>query len=285
MNYGSEAGRTRVGSKSSSNKTKKLKRKKDEFHSHKKLHFQEIEPLGLEQVKERTILTLDRLGHQVLSSEPGGYGLQSWMKNFNSLLDDFQEKIGQTRMPSEFDGRRREINAILNAQPDSSEVESEIEKLLREQEDAKKTMEEEAAKRTVRLRSLREQRDGYEKDLKDEKRRLAEMNEANQSRQFFSRLLKAGPSTAPTEEKIKELESSLSKTADEIDTLQNSQVSGSGSAVAGAKEKAESTQTKIEELRLSKQAKIQLTRERELAATTMSEIVSKVQVAPSGTET
>jgi hypothetical protein len=283
LNYGSEAGRTRIGSKSSSNKTKKLKRKKDEFHSHKKLHFQEIEPLGLEQVKERTILTLDRLGHQVLSSEPGGYGLQSWMKNFNSLLDDFQEKIGPTRMPSEFDGRRREINAILNAQPDSSDVESEIEKLLGEQEDAKKMMEEEAAKRTVRLRSLREQRDGYEKDLKEEKRRLAELNQANQSRQFFSRLLKAGPSTAPTEEKIKELETSLSKTADEIDTLQNSQVSGS--AVAGAKEKAESTQTKIEELRLSKQAKIQLTRERELAAQTMSEIVSKVQVAPSGTET
>jgi uncharacterized coiled-coil protein SlyX len=282
LSFGSAAGRTRLGSKGSSSKAKKLKRKKDEFHSHKKLHIPETGPLDLEQVKARTVLALDRLGHQVLSSEPGGYALESWMKNFNSLLDDFQEKIGPGRLPTEFDGRRREITALLLTPPDSSGIDSEIENLLQEQDGAGKVIEEEAAKTTARLRSLRGERDGCEKDIKEEKRKLAEMNEAKQSRRFFSRLRRAGPSTETSEERIKKLESRLSKIVGEIDELQRARAADS--PVALAREKVESIQKKLDELRLSKQAKSQFSREREVAAKTMSEVVSQIQVAQVGTE-
>ncbi len=289
MNYGSEAGRTRFGS-GSSNKAKKLKRKKDEFHSHKKLHLQETEPLDLEQVKARTILALDRLGHQVLSPEPGGYDLQSWMRNLNSLLDDFQEKIGPGRLPPELDERRREINASLLASPDSSAIDSEMETLLREQENARRAIEEESEKAAAKLRSLQGEHDLRERDLMAEKKKLAEMNEANQSRQFFSRFLRPGPSTAKTDARIKELESDLSRIEDEIKTVQRARAAGAGGStesnktVAEAKQKIESSQKRLDELRLSKQALIQLAQEREVAAMSLSEVVSKVQVVPGETE-
>ena len=77
MSFGSETGRTRSGTKGSSSKEKKQKKKKkQEFHSHRRAHFQESERHDPEEVRARTIIALDKLGHQVLSTEPGGYDLR-----------------------------------------------------------------------------------------------------------------------------------------------------------------------------------------------------------------
>jgi uncharacterized protein YhaN len=278
--------------KGSSSKAKKLKRKKDEFHSHKKLHIQETGLPDLEQVKARTMLAFDRLGHQVLSSEPGGYDLQSWMKSFNSLLDDFAEKVGPGRLPTGFDDRRREISAALLVAPDSSDTDSEIAKLVQEQEVARKVVEDGARKAANRLNSLREERQKCEKDLKEETKKLADLNEEKQSRRFFSRVLRAGPPTAQSEATIKELESSLSKIAEEIERLQKLRAAITGgsptdgsSELVDAQQRVESIQKKLDDLRLAKQGKRQFAQEREMAAKTMSDIVSQMQVGGSGTET
>ena len=61
------------------------------------------------QLKTRTIIALDKLGHQKFSSEPGGYSLENWMKGVNLLLDDFEEKMGAARLPSAYAERRREL--------------------------------------------------------------------------------------------------------------------------------------------------------------------------------
>ena len=68
---GGGTGRTRSGSKGFSSKEKKEKRKKQEYHIHKRAHFQETERPDAEEVRKRTILALEKLGHQVLSTEPG----------------------------------------------------------------------------------------------------------------------------------------------------------------------------------------------------------------------
>ena len=80
LSFGSETGRTRSGTKGISGKSnKKTKRKKQEYHIHRRAYAQESERLKPAEVRARTILALDRLGHQVLSTEPGGYDLEDWL--------------------------------------------------------------------------------------------------------------------------------------------------------------------------------------------------------------
>ena len=132
LSFGSETGRTRSGTKGFSSKEKKQKKKKQEFHSHRRAHFQDSERYDPEEVRARTILALDKLGHQVLSTEPGGYDFRAWMKSLNSLLDDFQEKMGTDRITDEFRARLHE--AVLSLVPSSSqEIEQEVEKLNQEE--------------------------------------------------------------------------------------------------------------------------------------------------------
>ena len=185
MSFGSETGRTRSGSKGFSSKEKKQKRKKQEFHSHRRAHFQESGRLDPEEVRARTVLALDRLGHQVLSSEPGGYDLEDWMRSLNSLLDDFQEKVGAERVTDEFRTRSRE--ALSRVVPSSSarDIDSEIEKQIQEEKEASAAVDEAKKRASDRLASLREERDACGKELKARKEKLAEIREANQSRQFF----------------------------------------------------------------------------------------------------
>lgn len=65
MSFGGGTGRTRSGTKGFSSKEKKQKRKKQDYHIHKRAHFQETERPDPEEVRKRTILALERLGHQV----------------------------------------------------------------------------------------------------------------------------------------------------------------------------------------------------------------------------
>ena len=135
LSFGSETGRTRSGTKGVSGKAKKkLKRKKQEYHMHRG-HFHEEEQVSPEQVRARTVLALDRLGHQVLSTEPGGYDLEAWVRSLNSLLDDFEEKIGEEKVTDEFRKAREGALAPLLSRSVSGDVDSEIRKLVDEEAD------------------------------------------------------------------------------------------------------------------------------------------------------
>jgi len=291
LSFGSETGRTRGSTKGSSKKEKKQKRKKQEFHMHRRTHSQEAGSLDLEEVRARTILALDRLGHQVLSTEPGGYDLEHWMKSFNSLLNDFEEKVGNDHITEEFRARRKEAASYLAPSSTSSEVDSEIEQLTHEEESARAVLDGAEKKAAARLASLRQERDACSKELKAQKEKLAEAIEARQSRQFFSRILRPGPSTEQAQAKVAGLESKLHGLEDEIERSRKARAaSGRGGPAEGdpayleAERTLEEVRSKLAEVRSARLNRAQLTREREIAAQTISEIISsmKLEAGPEG---
>jgi DNA repair exonuclease SbcCD ATPase subunit len=285
LSFGSGTGRARSGTKGFSNKEKKQKRKKQEFHTHRRAHFQESERPDPEEVRARTILALDRLGHQVLSSEPGGYDLEDWTRSLNSLLDDFQEKVEAGLVTEEFRARRQEVLKGLAPSSSARDVDSEIERLTKEEEAARAAVDEAEKKATARLASLREERDACAKELKAERERLAELKEANQSRQFFSRILRAGPSTGRAEESVSQLESKLKGLEDEIETSRKARSAARGGArgegdpaYVEAQQRLEAAREKLLDLQSSRQSLLQLAREREAATQALSSMISTMKL-------
>ena len=288
MSYSSGTGRTRSGTKGFSSKEKKQKRKKQDYHIHKRAHFQETERPDPEEVRKRTILALDRLGHQVLSSEPGGYDLEDWMRSLNSLLDDFQEKVGDGIVADEFRARSQQALSRLVPSSSAREIDQEIEKITEEQEAASAAVDEAKRRASARLASLREERDAWVKELKTEKDKLAEIREAKQSRQFFSRILRAGPSTEQAEASVAELESKLKKREDEIERLRKARsAAGGGTSGEGdpayieAQKRFEAARSKLLDLQSSRQNLLQLAQEREAATQTLSEMISALKLGGS----
>ncbi len=279
MSFGSQSGRTRSGTKGSSSNQKKLKRKKQEFHTHRAGHLQESERLNPEEVRARTIIALDRLGHQILSNEPGGYDLEHWMRSLTSLLDDFQEKLGSEKVSDEFRARRQAALLSLAPRPVPDDVVAEIEKHTKEEAAAMEAIAELERKAASTLASLREEREACAKDLRLEKKKLAEVREAKQTRQFFSRLLKAGPSTEQAEKSVADLEQKLSKLEEDIDRLRKVRSASEGNpAYVDALRKLDEARARLAELQSARQNSVQLTQEREIATKAISEAIASMKL-------
>jgi DNA repair exonuclease SbcCD ATPase subunit len=276
LSFGSETGRTRSGTKGFSRGEKKQKKKKQDYHTHKGA-YHEAERPDPEQVRARTILALDKLGHQVLSTEPGGYDLEHWTKNLNSLLDDFEEKIGGESITDEFRARRREAMAYLSQRSGAGEADGEVKKLLAEQDEARKALEEAERESASRLTSLRDQRDACTKELKAKREELAEIAESRQSRQFFSRILRSGPSTKEAEAKVKELEVKLRELEDAIERSRKARATAESGEAGQAQSRLDAARARLFELQSSRRDEIQLSKEREMAAQTISSIIASMK--------
>ena len=284
MSFGSETGRTRSGTKGFSSKQKKLKRKKQDYHIHRRGHFQEEGQLNPEEVRGRTIIALDRLGHQVLSSE-GGYDLQDWTRSLDSLLDDFQEKIGAGQITDEFRARRQAAVLSLTSPPADVATDEEIVKATQEEASARKALEELEKKAAERLASLRVERDACAKDLKLEREKLEELQAAKQSRQFFSRLVRSGPSTEESEKRIEGLEARLTKLEEEIEksrkvrsVLEARDESTGEPAYPEAERRLEEARNRLVSLQEDRKDRVQLTKEREAATKAISEVISSMKL-------
>jgi len=280
MSFGSNSGRTRSGSKGFSSKEKKQRRRKQEYHVHKRALYQETGRPDPAEVKTRTILALDRLGHQVLSTEPGGYDLEDWTRSLNSLLDDFQEKVGADLLGAEFVSKKQEALSCL-VPFSADEIDSEIERLTQEEAAARTAVDEAQRKASSRLASLREERDASAKELRAQREKLAEVKEARQSRQLFSRLLRSGPSTQQAETSVAALESKVKKLEDEIERARKarSTVTGDGDPeYIEARRRLEEAGNKLLELQTSKQDSLQLAHERAEATKTLSEMISALKL-------
>jgi hypothetical protein len=284
LSFGSETGRTRSGTKGFSGKAKKqLKRKKQEYHKHRG-RLQESENLNPEELSARTVLVLDRLGHQVLSTEPGGYDLEAWLRSLNSLLDDFEEKIGEQRVTDEFRKRREDALIPLSAQAASGDLNSEIRQLIDEETAAVGVLSDLEKQAAAKLASLRERRDACGTELRLEKEKLAQMREAKQSRQFLSRFMRSGPSTADGEQKVVELEARMRGLEDEIERSRKARMGnpsgspdGADPARLEAQDKLQSIQKRLLELQSATQDKLQLAREREVATKSIADAISSMK--------
>ncbi len=110
---------------------RKDKKKKQEFHKHR-LKFTPEEHQSLDQLKGRVSNGLQKLGTQVFSADPGGYGLQNWLTSFNLLLDDFEEKCSAASLPKEYFEARSRLTSRLLEPVDTTAQDSQIEILGKE---------------------------------------------------------------------------------------------------------------------------------------------------------
>jgi chromosome segregation ATPase len=131
LSYSGGSGKS-FGSNRGSSAQRKDKKKKQDFHKHHLKFVPEQEQLSLEQLKERVSIGLQKLGTQVFSSEPGGYGFHNWMSSFNLLLDDFEEKCGPENLPKEYHDERLRLTAELLEPVNTSELDLEMERLQKE---------------------------------------------------------------------------------------------------------------------------------------------------------
>jgi DNA repair exonuclease SbcCD ATPase subunit len=276
LSFGSETGRTRSGTKGFSRGGKKQKKKKQDYHTHKGAYHAAERP-DPEEVRARTILALDKLGHQVLSTEPGGYDLAHGTKNLNSLLDDFEEKIGGESITDEFRARRQEAIGYLSQRSRAGEADGEVARLLAEEDAARKTLEEADRAHASKLSSLREQRDACAKELKAKREELVEIEESRQSRQFFSRLMRSGPSTKEAEAQVKALEAKLRGLEDEIERSRKARATAESGEAGEAQSRLEAARSKLLELQSSRRDEIQLSKERETATQTISSIITSMR--------
>jgi chromosome segregation ATPase len=284
LSFGSQTGRTRSGAKGFSSKEKKQKRKKQEFHTHRLGHLQQSGTMDLEAVRTRTVLALDRLGHQVLSSEPGGYDLDHWKRSFDSLLDDFVEKIGEARTTEEFHAKRREAEGYLTLPSGPTEFDSEIARLLKVEDEAKASLEEAKRKAAARLVSLKNEREACVRDLKAKKEKVEELKAADQSRGFFTRrVLKTGTSIAKAEAEVKEVESKISALGEEIERSRKVRATSAGSPGDGeseyveAERKLNDARAELANVESAKQVAMQLAQERERATQAVAQAISAMK--------
>ena len=193
---------------------KKERKKKQEYHKHR-LKFTPEEHLSLEQLKERVSIGLDRLGNQVFSSEPGGYSFHNWMTSFNLLLDDFEEKCGPVNLPREYFDARLEMSAELQKPVDTTEADTEIQRIEKEilsneeniSEIARRSQKEAVEERhedESKIQRLKKERTQTDIEIEKAKTDLDEQKKkANQS--LFKRLFSSSEAVRLAQEKLDSL--------------------------------------------------------------------------------
>jgi len=284
---------------------KKEKKKKQEYHR-RKLKYVEEEPVDFEHLKERTTATLQKLGKQVFSTEPGGYSFQDWMKSFNFLLDDFEEKVGASNLPEEYNGKRSELTAGLLKLVDMPEIDSELERIRKEQEDLnnkilqkdlekKRAIEEERRETSSKIDSLRKQERECSAELELAKTSLEEKRKTQKksSSSFFKKLFSSKNPPDPNSvegitNKIKDLEEKIGDAGEQIRRLQeerntakaDSSDSGRSATEEEEMKKLDSLKVELDALEVKKAERLQLAEKRAEITGAMSVLISGINARP-----
>jgi hypothetical protein len=265
-----------------------MQMKKQEFRQYKTRSSRTARQ-EYEELKTRTIAALDKLGHQKFSAESGGYSLENWMKGVNLLLDEFEEKVGATRLPPEYTDERRKMNHLLSRPVDVSSINEKISELGEAEAEVSGKIGEARALNSSRIEGLQSELDTCSADLEEEKRRLAGLAAGQRSRPFFGRLFggNSKSTTNASEEKVKELESKLSTLTNEILEQQKSLKSidqrSPESPCAEEWEKLELLQARLVQLQDDKRDREQLVREREKITASIANAISKIPPSEDGT--
>ncbi|MHB8567105.1 MAG: hypothetical protein ACYC7D_06390 [Nitrososphaerales archaeon] len=301
MSYGNSGGssgsRGHFGAKGSSQK--KERKKKQEFHRHK-IKYVEEQHLDFIELKERVMLSLQKLGQQVFSSEPGGYSLQDWMRSFNFLLDDFEERAGGTNLSKEYFDKRQALTAEILAPIDTSDIDQQAEGIRKEEDEIKLKLLEQGIARTQRLDqekrsadskigSLKKERNNALLQIKREKEHVTKserepVKSPSLFKRFFSR--SSTETLDPNERKIKELEQKAEKLQDEIQALENENDSKTSQANSANKdqikeesERLATLRERLGELEASRAQRMQLSEKRERITKAMSEMISTIELS------
>ena len=287
---------------------RKEKKKKQEYHR-RKLKYVEQEPVDFEHLKERTTAALQKLGQQVFSTESGGYSFQDWMKSFNFLLDDFEEKVGASNLPEEYSGKRSELTAELLILVDTPEIDSELERIRKEQEDLNNKI---LQKELEKKRAVEEQRHETQRQDRCSEEATAGMRRGTRGCEglpgrkeedpeeellhlsFFKKLFSSKNPPDPNSvegitTKIKDLEGKVRDAEEQIGKLQeerNSSIAKADSSDLGRTATEEEERMKLDSLKLEldaletkKAERLQLAEKRVEITGAMSAIISGINAS------
>jgi len=272
--------------------SKKEKKKKQEFHKHR-LRFASEEHQSLDQLKERVSIGLQKLGGQVFSLEPGGYGFHNWMTSFNLLLDDFEEKCGPTTLPKEYYDTRLKLTSQLLEPVDTSSQDSEIENLQKEIASIEEKIGEIARKSEkvaveqwrgdeAKITHLKRERSQTNIDIETTKKDLEEeRKKANKS--MFKRLFSTSETLKPLQVKLDSLVEKLENIENEISSLEEdrsrkqTEMKNYDADISDLRAALEQARTRLGEVENQKQEIAQITERRTKVTQSMDEMITSLQ--------
>ena len=238
-----------------------------------------------EQLKTRTIIALDRLGHQKFTSEPGGYSLENWVRGVNLLLDEFEKKIGPENLPPDFAQRRRELAYWLSKPADLSSIDNRLSDLMHEEEEIVRRIKEARARCSSRIEELRTEMAMRSTELEVKKRQLSAMTADRRSDSIFKRLFggTSAPAVYAIDDEVKEIESRLlildNGILQEQKSLRSIDERSTESPWVEEWRRLEVLQAKQRELENERLEKSQLAREREELTASIADMISRIPPA------
>lgn len=253
--------------------TERKNRRRKQNSNRKKEHIDQSNTKTFEESRNFVMNSLEKMGKQ-LFVEGSDYGMESWIRNFNKLLDDFQDVLSKRgQVPEEFIQARARVFSILESKQSVKSLEDELRKLNEEASEIKRVL-------GYNIQDLRTKKDALIKQktlLQEELGRqnvLLEERRRTRSTSFMSRLFgkKRNDDIIPeTESKIATIESALN----ELET-QISQVEMNERRISTDPPRLLEISKRIEEIQAKKESILQYSKEREEATKIMSEAVSKI---------
>ena len=253
--------------------------KNQPFHP-RKIRIQEKPELDYDQLKSRTIAALNKLGQQRFSAEPGGYSLENWTRGVNILLDEYERKMGEGKLPPDYLAKRRELEGLLSRPVSTPAIDEGIAVLGQKAAEVEGKIEAGRTLLVSRIAELKGEQERSSAELAQEQRKLsAPITESSDS--FLKRLFGGSPKTptGSSESHIKELESRLESQTNEIlvqhKLLKSIDQHSPESPFAEEWKALESLKTSQEALQSERLERVQLVKERQEITASMADMISR----------
>jgi len=247
--------------------------------------YSEPAPPDYNQLKARTIIALDRLGHQKFAAESGGYSLENWVKGVALLLDEFEERVGEARLPKEYLEMRRLLTDYLQKPVDTSSIDASISELRGKEAEVVRKLGDERDRTKAKIEELQKEVSKLNAELEEEKALSANAPAPERSGSLLRRLFGAGPASTAKEhsDRRDELEKMVQTLQGEISEQQKMLKSidqrSQGSPMAEDWQTLETLQSKMRELESERLEKVQLVKEREEFTASIANVISRVNAS------
>jgi len=255
---------------------------KEQDHDQPGAWFSGPKEVDYEQLKARTIIALDKLGHQKFSPEPGGYSVENWVKGVSLLLADFEGKMGESRLPRGYVEKKRLLFDYLLKPVDTSSIDGSISELKQRETEVVRKLHEERMLTASKIDELQNELAKRSAEQEEETAPAADAGRQGRSTSFLGRLLgrtQRSPSKA-SQDKVREPDPRLQSLPGEISEqrklLRSIDQRSPASPLAEQWKTLESLQARIRELEGERLEKIQLVKEREEVTASMAEMISGI---------
>jgi len=267
--YGGRGGGsfTRRGSSS-----KKVRHRKQDFHEHRVRLAESGTPQDFQTLRERTLQSLDKLGHQVFPPD-SSYGMQNWMKSLGVLLDDFEVRASSmVTLPESYVAGKASILATLSKGFAFPEMDGAIAGARAEvAQISARIGNRDGAYFGSRLAALKTKREGLVMELEAERASISRIK-AERSGRLFQRMLgQRPPSTAEMEVHAAALAKDIDESDSQMAALREEEV-----RYREAKRELAAAADKLADLEANKLERLQLAPEREQAAKVLADEISKI---------